>query len=260
MREASAKPRVVTSTVGSPLRSSRALVATVVPILTAAMSATGIGSPSRTPSTARIPAIAASSYRFGSSESSLWVTSVPSPRRATTSVKVPPRSIQNSQRLAMDLIIGASDLRSPGLPERHRVGDGGSFQHDRAVAAGHGRAKRGDRLVLPRLQDLDTTGDGVSRADRCLEVPVDVQEHGAGAGQLLGHDGVEDGAGDASLDDDLAEPGRARGLLVVVQRVVVAADLGEQLDVARCDRAGELGVVAWGGGSASGHLSSPFVG
>ena len=34
MRSASRKPRVVTSSVGSPLRSSSALVATVVPIFT----------------------------------------------------------------------------------------------------------------------------------------------------------------------------------------------------------------------------------
>src|SRR5690625_1122831 len=42
-----------------------------------------------------MPATAASRYRAGFSESSLWVTRRPSGRRATMSVKVPPRSIQN---------------------------------------------------------------------------------------------------------------------------------------------------------------------
>ena len=49
MRSWSRKPRVMKSTVGSPLRSSSALVATVVPIFTASMRSTGIGSPGATP-------------------------------------------------------------------------------------------------------------------------------------------------------------------------------------------------------------------
>ena len=43
MRNASAKPRVIASTVRSPLRSSSALVATVVPIRTTSISPGGIG-------------------------------------------------------------------------------------------------------------------------------------------------------------------------------------------------------------------------
>ena len=61
----------------------------------------GMGCPGGTPSTVRIPARTASWYAPGFSESSLRTASVPSGRRATTSVKVPPRSIQNSQRLAI---------------------------------------------------------------------------------------------------------------------------------------------------------------
>ena len=41
MRSASPKPRVMTSAVRSPLRSSSALVATVVPIFTASIAAAG---------------------------------------------------------------------------------------------------------------------------------------------------------------------------------------------------------------------------
>ena len=98
MRSASQKPRVMTSTVGSPLRSSRALVPTVVPSRTASISPPGIGSAGATPSRCLIAATAGSGYRPGFSDSSLWVVSVPSGRRATTSVNVPPRSIQNCQR------------------------------------------------------------------------------------------------------------------------------------------------------------------
>ncbi len=82
----------------SPLRSSKAFVATVVPILTTSIFSAGTVSPGRTPNKRRIPSTAASSYCSGFSESSLAVTISPSGRRATMSVKVPPRSIQNCQR------------------------------------------------------------------------------------------------------------------------------------------------------------------
>ena len=74
-----------------PCRSSRALVATVVPIRTAA----GGNAPTSVPLNCRMPAIAASSARAGLSDNSLAVSTWPSGARATTSVKVPPRSIQN---------------------------------------------------------------------------------------------------------------------------------------------------------------------
>jgi hypothetical protein len=48
------------STVRSPVLSSSALVATVVPIFTAAMCSAGIAAPDATPSTWRMPASAAS--------------------------------------------------------------------------------------------------------------------------------------------------------------------------------------------------------
>ena len=98
MRRPSRKPRVVTSSVGSPLRSSSALVATVVPIFTHSTSAGVTGSPAFSPRRWRMPATAASLYCSGFSDSSLWVTMLPSGLRATMSVKVPPRSIQNCQR------------------------------------------------------------------------------------------------------------------------------------------------------------------
>ena len=60
MRSASAKPRLTISSTRSPLRSSSALVATVVPIFTASISPGGIGWSSGTPSTDLMPASAAS--------------------------------------------------------------------------------------------------------------------------------------------------------------------------------------------------------
>ena len=62
---------VMKSAVGSPLRSSKALVATVVPIFTASMRSTGMGAPSSTPSSRRMPATAASRYCSGFSDRSL---------------------------------------------------------------------------------------------------------------------------------------------------------------------------------------------
>jgi hypothetical protein len=44
-----------------------------------------------------MPWIAASSYCSGLSDSSLWILIEPSGARPTTSVNVPPRSIQNCQ-------------------------------------------------------------------------------------------------------------------------------------------------------------------
>ncbi len=98
MRKASRNPLVTNSASRSPLRSSRALVATVVPILTTSILSAGTVSPGCTPSKRRMPSTAASSYCSGFSDSSLAVMISPSGLRATMSVNVPPRSIQNCQR------------------------------------------------------------------------------------------------------------------------------------------------------------------
>src|SRR5918996_1964120 len=100
MRNASPKPRVIANAVRSPVRSSSALVATVVPIRTTSIRSAGMRVPESMPSSARMPATAASGYWVGFSDSSLWVKRLPSGRRATRSVNVPPRSIQNCQRSA----------------------------------------------------------------------------------------------------------------------------------------------------------------
>ena len=116
MRSASPKPWVVTSSVASPLRSSKALVATVVPIFTHSTCSGVTGSPALRPSKWRMPATAASRYCSGFSDKSLCVTKVPSGRLPTTSVKVPPRSIQNCQRVLpagvmWDSLISRSTIR-----------------------------------------------------------------------------------------------------------------------------------------------------
>ena len=116
MRSASPKPCVVTSRVASPLRSSNALVATVVPIFTHSTCSGLTGSPGFKPSKWRMPATAASRYCSGFSLKSLCVTKLPSGRLPTTSVKVPPRSIQNCQRflpagVIVDSLISHSTIR-----------------------------------------------------------------------------------------------------------------------------------------------------
>src|SRR4029077_5199339 len=107
-----------------------------------------------------------------------------------------------------------------------------------------GGAELGDRFVGPGFQDFHTAGDDVAWAGGGLEVPVHVQENGARAGQGSGGYGVEDGAGDPALDDDLAEARGLRGRGVVVQGVAVPADLGEPLDVVWGDGPGQLGGLA----------------
>src|SRR5918994_3021629 len=108
MRNASPKPRVIANAVRSPVRSSSALVATVVPIRTTSIRSAGMRAPGSMPSSARMPATAASGYWAGFSDSSLWVTRLPSGRRATRSVNVPPRSIQNCQRPATLVAVAAA--------------------------------------------------------------------------------------------------------------------------------------------------------
>ena len=65
MRSASRKPRVVTSSVRSPLRSSSALVATVVPIFTQSTCCGVIGAPAGSCSSRRMPSTAASAIGLG---------------------------------------------------------------------------------------------------------------------------------------------------------------------------------------------------
>ena len=71
------------------------LVATVVPIFTASIPSSGRGASRPRPRSSRIPWSAASRYCSGFSDRSLWIRISPSGVRATMSVKVPPRSIQN---------------------------------------------------------------------------------------------------------------------------------------------------------------------
>ena len=89
MRSPSRKPLVVTSSVRSPLRSSSALVATVVPIFTHSTCSAGTGWPGAMPNSLRMPATAASRYCSGFSDSIFAVVVLPSGRRATMSVSVP---------------------------------------------------------------------------------------------------------------------------------------------------------------------------
>ena len=62
--------------------------------------------------------------------------------------------------------------------------------------------------------------------------------------EVLGDDGVQEPRRDATLHDEPAEAASGRGLLVVVERVSVAGQLAEELDVPLEDDAGSARDVA----------------
>jgi len=92
--------------------------------------------------------------------------------------------------------------------QRFPVDEGRPVEHDRPIPLGDGRAQAADGLVVPHLEDLGFGSDLVPRCDWRNEAPVDVEEDAAGAGEVLGDEGVEEAGGDAALDDDAAEATR----------------------------------------------------
>src|SRR5580658_177020 len=206
MRSASAKPAVVTSTTGSPLRVSSALVATVVPTLTAL---TAAAPPSCASSACAAFSPGSPPPGLGGTDNTLRTCSAPAGETAITSVKVPPRSIQNSQparrcgcggawlTVSIACIIRACDPTAQPLRSRHAgsrdlpprgvlAWPGGRAVGPQDLGAGGGRARR--RLRGPL--------GGLSRCGRaacaCLA-----------AGRLLQGTGGRSGAGGL-------EPGRLR--------------------------------------------------
>ena len=66
-------------------------------------------------------------------------------------------------------------------------------------------------VIVVRIAEMGLSGlivnlgfgrDLVARSNRCSEAPIDVPEHAAGAGQILGHQRVEESGGHAALHDD----------------------------------------------------------
>src|SRR4051794_15961851 len=148
-------------------------------------------------------------------------------------------------------------------PNRFAPHGGGAVERDHTVLPGDGCTELCDRLVLTGRQHLDLRGDLVTRPNGCRELPVDLEEHAAGTGQLLGNDGVEQSGRDAALHDEPTEARAARGFLVVVEGVAIAADLGEQLDVAERHGAGAAGDLShrrrasyWFGVQCRGHADT----
>ncbi len=117
--------------------------------------------------------------------------------------------------------------RGPGDGVTDRM----AFNRHRAVVACHTDVELRDGLVLADRGDLDRPDDRVAGMDRGEEAQVKLQEHAAGPGQVLGHDRVEDRGRDPALNDDASEAGLGRKLLVVVDRVAIAGQLGEPFDV-----------------------------
>ena len=70
-----------------------------------------------------MPSMAASWYRSGFSDRSFFVASVPPGERATMSVNVPPRSIQNCQPMRPPKNVALVDVRLLGWVQgRARLG------------------------------------------------------------------------------------------------------------------------------------------
>ena len=64
------------------------------------------------------------------------------------------------------------------------------------------------------------------------EAPVDVEEHAARPGEVLGDERVQQARRDASLHDETAKAALGRERFVVVKWVAIAGHLREQFDVA----------------------------
>jgi hypothetical protein len=109
---------------------------------------------------------------------------------------------------------------------------------------------------VPNLEHLDLASDDVPGANRRPETPIHVQEHRSRTGQILCDHGVQDGARHPSLYDDLAELRGAGDLLVVVKRVVVAADPGEPDDVVGTDLPAPPGPLPDPGGAVRPDLQT----
>jgi hypothetical protein len=73
-----------------------------------------------------------------------------------------------------------------------------------------------------------------------------MQEDAAGTWEVLGDDRVQQPGGDAALHDQTAEARAAGAIGVVVQRVAVARELGEELDVPLGHPAGAASDVTGG--------------
>ena len=74
-------------------------------------------------------------------------------------------------------------------------------------------------------------GNRVADVDRRRELPLLAQEHRAGPGEVHRHERVEEPGREPALDDEPSEAGARREVGVEVQRVVVAGERGEGLDV-----------------------------
>lgn len=88
------------------------------------------------------------------------------------------------------------------------------------------------------FEDLDFPGDRVADEHGIGELPARFEKHRPRTWQIHRDDGVQQAAGQAALDDQLAEP-RGRGeRRVNVKRVEIARDLTVETDVLRRERRG----------------------
>ena len=196
-------------------------------------------------------------------------TSAPATKPSCTAI------VSQAARRAREIPLGAQlrDDRRRREPRRHREHERDREQRERAAAPGvraarsrrarcrRGRPCRPGSLIVVRSfviglssrTSSTSTSAVISSPGRtgARKLQSTCRKTLPGPGQVLGDDRVEQARRHAALDDDPAEA-RARGrLLVVVERVAVAGQLGEQLDVAVRD-----GAAAAGGVTDSGHVGS----
>src|SRR4029450_12717168 len=152
------------------------------------------------------------------------------PRSALYQGTLTPRSLTV---IATCVIYGKSAISAPlclvgGFRcslQRLRPGDGLAVEDGASVLVGYRGPQGSHGLVFAQADDLDLCGDLVAGLHGGEEAPVGVEEHGAGAGEILGDDSIEQSRGHTPLYDHAPEAGRGRDLLVVVQRVAVAREL-----------------------------------
>jgi len=118
----------------------------------------------------------------------------------------------------------------------HGVAPRLAFEHRLTRLAGHEDLELRHRLRRVHAHHLGLCRDRVTDVDRCRELPGLAEEHGPGAGKVHGDKGVQEARGESALHDEAAEACPFGERLIEVQRVVVASEPGERLDVLAGER------------------------
>ena len=100
-----------------------------------------------------------------------------------------------------------------------------------SVRVANNRFELADRLVLANVFNAHRRRDCFADANGLDEPPVGFEENGARTRQILGHNGIQQAGRHATLHDQASEWRPRRQIGVVVDRVSIARQFGEHLDV-----------------------------